>query len=179
MRKPTRSIPSAASGGWCCIPRTVRKIPRPSFPKRKTSRNCPRRCRQARIAQPISSPSTWISRWIPPACSRARRLFRRARVLVKDGKFPSNTTAFKSHARASLHPLGSRSIRGANPKAVSVAIDPQSGDPRRQLLFRTSDGIKPVHDFYEDNMTRATWNVNPGADASLGNFRMPRAASTR
>ncbi len=59
---------------------------------------------------------------------------------------------------------------GSKPEGVSVTIDPQSGKRVGSYFFRTSDEIEQVHDFYEDNMTRATWRREPGADASLGKF---------
>ncbi len=49
---------------------------------------------------------------------------------------------------------------GSKPEGVSVAIDPQTGNRVGSYFFRTSDEITQVHDFYEDSMTRATWNVN-------------------
>ena len=49
---------------------------------------------------------------------------------------------------------------GSKPEGVSVMIDPQSGKRVGSYFFRTSDEIEQVHDFYEDKMTQATWNVS-------------------
>ena len=49
---------------------------------------------------------------------------------------------------------------GSKPEGMSVAIDPQTGNRVGSYFFRTPDEIEQVHDFYEDNMTRATWDVN-------------------
>ena len=49
---------------------------------------------------------------------------------------------------------------GAQPQGLSIAIDPQTGKRVGSYFFRTSDEIKQVHDFYEDKMTRATWEVS-------------------
>jgi len=49
---------------------------------------------------------------------------------------------------------------GSKPEGVSVTTDPQTGKRIGSYFFRTSDEIKQVHDFYEDEMTRATWHVS-------------------
>ena len=49
---------------------------------------------------------------------------------------------------------------GAKPQGLSIASDPQTGKRVGSYFFRTSDEIKQVHDFYEDKMTRATWEVS-------------------
>ncbi|HEY5703958.1 MAG TPA: toll/interleukin-1 receptor domain-containing protein [Terrimicrobiaceae bacterium] len=49
---------------------------------------------------------------------------------------------------------------GAQPQGLSIAIDPQTGKRVGSYFFRTSDEIKQVHDFYEDKMTRAMWEVS-------------------
>jgi hypothetical protein len=49
---------------------------------------------------------------------------------------------------------------GAKPEGLSITTDPQTGKRVGSYFFRTSDEIKQVHDFYEDNMTRATWDVS-------------------
>jgi hypothetical protein len=49
---------------------------------------------------------------------------------------------------------------GSKPEGISVVIDPKTGKRVGSYFFRTSDEIKQVHDFYEDNMTKATWEVS-------------------
>ena len=49
---------------------------------------------------------------------------------------------------------------GAQPQGLSIAIDPQTGKRVGSYFFRTSDEIEQVHDFYEDKMTRAMWEVS-------------------
>ena len=49
---------------------------------------------------------------------------------------------------------------GSRFEGVSVVIDPQTGKRVGSYFFRTPDEIEQVHDFYEDKMTQATWNVN-------------------
>jgi hypothetical protein len=48
---------------------------------------------------------------------------------------------------------------GSKPQGISVVVDTESGKRLGSYFFRTPDGIEQVHDFYEDNMTRATWDV--------------------
>jgi Mg-chelatase subunit ChlD len=48
----------------------------------------------------------------------------------------------------------------SKPEGVSVTIDAQTGKRVGSYFFRTSDEIEQVHDFYEDKMTRATWDVS-------------------
>jgi hypothetical protein len=45
-------------------------------------------------------------------------------------------------------------------EGVSVIIDPETAKRVGSYFFRTSDEIKQVHDFYEDGMTRVTWDVS-------------------
>jgi hypothetical protein len=90
-------------------------------------------------------------------------------------KFAASTGAksFVPPARAASAPLATKEIEppadlpewlplypGAKPEGISVVTEPETGKRVGSYFFRTSDEIEQVHDFYEDKMTQATWNVN-------------------
>jgi VWFA-related protein len=49
---------------------------------------------------------------------------------------------------------------GTKPEGVSIKTDPQTGKRTGSFFFRTNDEQSKVMDFYEDKMTRATWDVS-------------------
>ena len=85
----------------------------------------------------------------------------RARVTFEESTArtpPANTSG--SATAAAAVPGWLPAYPGSKPEGVSVVVDPQSGKRVGSYFFRTSDEIEQVHDFYEDNMTRATWSVS-------------------
>ena len=89
----------------------------------------------------------------------------RARVTFEERKPRASQAAAQATATTTVSvaaavPGWIPAYPGSTPEGVSVVVDPQSGKRVGSYFFRTSDEIKQVGDFYEDNMTRATWNVN-------------------
>ena len=84
---------------------------------------------------------------------RARVTFEERKVRASAARGSTTDTSVTLPDWLPLYP-------GSKPEGVSVMIDPQSGKRVGSYFFRTSDEIEQVHDFYEDKMTQATWNVS-------------------
>ena len=86
----------------------------------------------------------------------------RARVTFEESKAkaPAASTSGTGESVGMAAPAWLPLYPGSKPEGMSVAIDPQTGNRVGSYFFRTPDEIEQVHDFYEDNMTRATWDVN-------------------
>jgi hypothetical protein len=86
----------------------------------------------------------------------------RARVTFEEStaKPASTETSGTATTAAAATPAWLPMYPGSKPQGISVIVDSQGGKRVGSYFFRTSDEIKQVHDFYEDNMTRATWDVS-------------------
>ncbi len=86
----------------------------------------------------------------------------RARVTFEENKAGAATArgSATGSAAATAPPDWLPLYPGSKPEGVSVTVDPETGKRVGSYFFRTPDEISQVHDFYEDNMTRATWSVS-------------------
>jgi VWFA-related protein len=84
----------------------------------------------------------------------------RVRVTFEEKKTSAPAAGAASAPAATNPPDWLPVYPGAKPEGLSIAIDPRTGKRIGSYFFRTADEIEQVHNFYEDKMTKAAWDVS-------------------
>jgi hypothetical protein len=85
----------------------------------------------------------------------------RTTVKFEEKKASASSAAGAPAAPAAANPPGwLAAYLGSKPEGISIATDPRTGKRTGSFFFRTTDDLEKVHDFYEDKMTKAGWDVS-------------------